>query len=322
MSTPPLYGLVAHFDTPDHAHTIVRNLAVSAPAPHGSTTPAPVPFFLSTTGYGLWLDTAADATFDLNASDPANIVVDVSTARLRIVLFTGDETKDIDQPGQFPAILKSFTATQPLAPPPSWLDSNDLPGSLNAMLSASLSGLAFPIGPASSFPASIGPTLISRWLELLAFTPAASPAVPSALTALAKHYASIHEALATYLAAHKTLEPLVFEFQDDSAAHKVRDEYLLGPGLLVAPALDQNPSRLVYLPVGEWRNVFTGEKFTGPISIVAPTPIDTIPVYARPDVKLPNFASATKLSTPQEPQDVMGRRVCPFHASQASGDHS
>ena len=111
-------GSARIFDTLDHAHTIVRNLAVTVPAPHGSTTPAPVPFFLSTTGYGLWLDTTSDATFDFNASDAANITVDVATARLRIVLFTGDK----DHPGAFPAILSAFAAAKPPVPTPSWLD--------------------------------------------------------------------------------------------------------------------------------------------------------------------------------------------------------
>ena len=288
------YGLGAHFDTLDHAHTIVRNLAVTVPAPRGSTTPAPVPFFLSTTGYGLWLDTSSDATFDLNASDPANITIDVSTARLRIVIFTGGK----DHPGRFPAILSAFAAAQPPAPTPSWLDFNDLPGSLTALLSAGLSGQQFPTAPPVEIPSTGDPVLLSRWLELLAFTPAAQPAGTSAI---ARHYAAIHDALAPYLATPRTLEPLIYEFQDDPAAREIHDEYLLGPGLLVAPAFGQNPTRLVYLPAGEWRNVFTGEKVTGPGTIVAATPADTIPFYARPDTNVPDLTSAAKPSTPQEP---------------------
>jgi alpha-D-xyloside xylohydrolase len=56
---------------------------------------------MSTTGYGLWLDTTGEASFDLNATDKNEIVVDVATAKLRIVLFTGPE---------FPTILDHFTA--------------------------------------------------------------------------------------------------------------------------------------------------------------------------------------------------------------------
>ena len=131
--------------------------------------------------------------------------------------------------------------------------------------------------------------------------PAKLPAAPSSVGALASRYASMHDALAPYLAAHETPEPLLFAFQDDPAAREVQDEYLLGPGVLVAPALDQNTSRLVYLPAGEWRNVFTGEKFTGPRTIVAATPPDTIPVYALSDCRPAEPCSSRKARYPAGP---------------------
>ena len=56
---------------------------------------------MSTTGYGLWVDTTGKATFDMNASDRDEIVVDVTAAKLRIVLIAGPE---------FPGILERFTA--------------------------------------------------------------------------------------------------------------------------------------------------------------------------------------------------------------------
>ena len=67
---------------------------------------------MSTTGYGLWLDTTGEATFDLNATDKNEIIVDVAAAKLRIVLFTGPE---------FPTILERFTALAGRAIlPPYW----------------------------------------------------------------------------------------------------------------------------------------------------------------------------------------------------------
>ena len=290
------YGLGPHFDTLDHAHTIVRNLALNVPAPRGSTTPAPVPFFLSTSGYGLWLDTPADATFDLNASDPANIIVDASTARLRIVLFTGDPS----HPGQFPGILAAFATLSPSAPTASFFAFEDLPGTLTGILSATLSGLPLP-GGTLAIPATPDPFLLSRWLELLAFTPAAQSVLPEGtpanLAALAKRYASIHESFGPYFATHKTIQPLVLAFQDDPQTRTIKDEYLLGPSLLVAPALDQNSTRLVYLPAGEWRNLFTNETFTGPQTVVASTPSDSIPIYVRPNANFPRLSSESRAVT-------------------------
>src|ERR1035437_490141 len=106
------YGLGERFDTLDHAHTVVKNLSMDNAGVKGTSTYKPIPFFMSTSGYGMWVDTTGEATFDMNASDRDEIVVDATTARLRIVLFTGPE---------FPGILEKFTALAGRAIlPPYW----------------------------------------------------------------------------------------------------------------------------------------------------------------------------------------------------------
>ena len=106
------YGLGERFDTLDHAHTIVKNLSMDNAGVKGASTYKPIPFFMSTSGYGLWVDTTGEATFDLNASDRDEIAVDVTAAKLRIVLFLGP---------QFPTILENFTALEGRAVlPPYW----------------------------------------------------------------------------------------------------------------------------------------------------------------------------------------------------------
>jgi alpha-D-xyloside xylohydrolase len=106
------YGLGERFDALNHAHTVVKNLSMDDAGVKGSSSYKPIPFFMSTTGYGLWVDTTGEATFDMDASDRDEIVVDVTTARLRIVLFTGPE---------FPGILERFTALAGRAVvPPTW----------------------------------------------------------------------------------------------------------------------------------------------------------------------------------------------------------
>jgi len=106
------YGLGEHFDVLDHAHTIVKNLSLDNPGVKGSSTYKPMPFYMSTSGYGLWLDTTGEATFDMNASDHNELTIDATAAKLRIVLFSGPE---------FPLILDRFTAqTQRAILPPYW----------------------------------------------------------------------------------------------------------------------------------------------------------------------------------------------------------
>jgi alpha-D-xyloside xylohydrolase len=104
------YGLGERFNALNHSHTIVRNSSTDDGHAKGGSTYKAMPFYTSTTGYGLWVDTTADATFDMNASSEQEIVVDVAAEKLRIVLFTGPE---------FPKILDHFTelAGRSMLPP-------------------------------------------------------------------------------------------------------------------------------------------------------------------------------------------------------------
>jgi len=95
------YGFGEHFDRLDHVHSILKNVSRDTAGVKGTNTYKPVPFFMSLRGYGLWLDTYSDATFDLNVTDVARIVVRVWSNKLRVVLFEGP---------RFPTILDRFTA--------------------------------------------------------------------------------------------------------------------------------------------------------------------------------------------------------------------
>jgi alpha-D-xyloside xylohydrolase len=106
------YGLGERFNTLNHARTVVMNSSQDNARAKGATTYKPVPFFMSTTGYGLWLDTTSEAVFDMNATSATDVIVDVPAQKLRIVLFTGPE---------FPKILERFTALAGRAiVPPYW----------------------------------------------------------------------------------------------------------------------------------------------------------------------------------------------------------
>jgi alpha-D-xyloside xylohydrolase len=95
------YGLGERFDELNHTHQIIKNSSQDNATAKGDGTYKPIPFFMSTTGYGLWVDTTAEAVFDMNASSREDISITVPAARLRVVLFTGP---------QFPVILNHFTA--------------------------------------------------------------------------------------------------------------------------------------------------------------------------------------------------------------------
>lgn len=86
--------------------------------------------------------------------------------------------------------------------------------------------------------------------------------------------------------AHETgapvMRPLFYDFPDDSASWDCADEYMFGPEILVAPVLYENmKEREVYLPAGEWRDIWSGERCEGGGTLTVPTPIDRIPVFTR-----------------------------------------
>jgi len=85
------------------------------------------------------------------------------------------------------------------------------------------------------------------------------------------------------------MRPLFFDFPEDEGCSGIDDEFMFGPDLLVAPVLHEGAtSRKVYLPGGAvWRDPWDDAVYDGGQSIVAPAPLDRIPLYMRGDAKLP-----------------------------------
>ncbi len=88
--------------------------------------------------------------------------------------------------------------------------------------------------------------------------------------------------------AHKSgapvMRPLFFDFPADMDAWEVEDEYMFGPDILVAPILQEGGrSRQLYLPEGEWRELYDGRLYQGNTIIEAAASLDCIPVFIRKD---------------------------------------
>jgi alpha-D-xyloside xylohydrolase len=93
----------------------------------------------------------------------------------------------------------------------------------------------------------------------------------------------------TWLSGAPFLRALPLDFPDDPRVADLRDEYMFGPALLVAPVTEQGAtSRTVYLPRGsDWYNYWTNERLHGGQSVEASAPVDTIPVFVRAGSILP-----------------------------------
>ena len=86
--------------------------------------------------------------------------------------------------------------------------------------------------------------------------------------------------------ASETGSPIIrtmfYEFPDDPKCWECGEQYMFGDKYLVAPVMYQGMTeREIYLPMGQWRNIHTGEVTDGERNITVKTPIDIIPVFER-----------------------------------------
>ncbi|MBI3877716.1 MAG: DUF4968 domain-containing protein [Verrucomicrobia bacterium] len=178
-----------------------------------------------------------------------------------------------------------------------------LADSVPMLLNLSLSGVAFCGADAGGFLDSPTPELFVRWMQLAALTPffrnhsnkEALPQEPWAFGPeaerickkfIALRYRLLPKLEKLFAETHATgapvMRPLLYHFQNDPVAVACNDQFLLGADLLVAPVLQPGvTARCVYLPRGTWRDFWSRRVFRGPRHIVAPAPLERIPLFVR-----------------------------------------
>ena len=102
-------------------------------------------------------------------------------------------------------------------------------------------------------------------------------------------YAKLHDVLRPYLSeqgkvaantALPLMRALVLYDCEDAAVWDIEDEYMLGGALLVAPVLDDGYTRDIYLPEGEWEDIFTGKVYEGRSTLRDfAVPLESVPVF-------------------------------------------
>jgi alpha-D-xyloside xylohydrolase len=87
---------------------------------------------------------------------------------------------------------------------------------------------------------------------------------------------------------------LAFDFPDDRKVWDIKDEFMYGPSILVAPVttpatVPGEPNyRSVYLPKGNaWYDMTTGKRYAGGTTVSSEVPLQTIPLYVREGSILP-----------------------------------
>jgi alpha-D-xyloside xylohydrolase len=87
----------------------------------------------------------------------------------------------------------------------------------------------------------------------------------------------------TYHQDGTIMRGLSMDFVEDPAARDVRDEYLFGHALLVAPVYKYKArTRAVYLPAGaQWYDFHTGQRYPGGVSVDVAAPLGRMPLFVR-----------------------------------------
>jgi alpha-glucosidase len=106
------------------------------------------------------------------------------------------------------------------------------------------------------------------------------------------------------------MKAMVLEYQDDPAVFDLKDQYLFGRELLVAPVLTEaTGERSVYFPAGAWIDWHTGHEFRGPARRVVSAPQDRIPLFVKSGAIIPMAPFMSH--TGEEPWDPITLSVWP-----------
>ncbi len=86
---------------------------------------------------------------------------------------------------------------------------------------------------------------------------------------------------------YPVLRALIFHHPEDKLCWHIDDEYYFGDDFLVAPVMNSENRRDVYLPEGRWVNFFTGEHYEGNQWLRnLEVPLEEMPVYVKENTSI------------------------------------
>ncbi|MGJ3241732.1 MAG: alpha-xylosidase [Opitutales bacterium] len=101
------------------------------------------------------------------------------------------------------------------------------------------------------------------------------------------------------------LRALLIDFPDDPYCWEMDDQYLFGEDLLVAPVMNSEGVRSVYLPAGKWVDFWTGEQVSGPRQLAdVRQPLERLPLFVRARACLPVYPEAVQSTAEMDPDKV------------------
>ena len=181
--------------------------------------------------------------------------------------------------------------------------------SMNANLG--ISGFSFVGNDVSGFGLDSSEELFIRWMEMGPFIPifrnhsnmytrrqepwAFGPrAEKIAKKSIELRYELLPYIYDLYYISHKEglpiFRPMIMEYEKDMNLLNIREQFMLGENMLVAPVLYKGErSKTVYLPKGSWFNYFTMEKLQGGKWYKLPCELDEILVFVKEGSIIPTY---------------------------------
>lgn len=189
---------------------------------------------------------------------------------------------------------------------PKW-DLHSLRTQIRAGLSMAMSGLPHWSHDMGGYDGDPMPIPWVRWAQFAAFSPlmqnhGTGPKRepwefgPEVLE-IYRYYAWLRMNLMPYLYTYNCIasakglpimRPLFLEFPEDERTWEIEDEYLFGEHLLVAPMLDTTDQRDIYLPSGDWYDLYTNRVIHGPTTLLSYySPLSRMPIFVRAGAIVP-----------------------------------
>lgn len=181
--------------------------------------------------------------------------------------------------------------------------------SMNANLG--ISGFSFVGNDVSGFGLDSSEELFIRWMEMGPFIPIfrnhsnmytrrqepwafGQRAEKIAKKSIELRYELLPYIYDLYYISHKEglpiFRPMIMEYEKDMNLLNIREQFMLGENMLVAPVLYEGErSKTIYLPKGSWFNYFTMEKLQGGKWYKLPCELDEILVFVKEGSIIPTY---------------------------------
>lgn len=101
----------------------------------------------------------------------------------------------------------------------------------------------------------------------------------------------IHESEKATVSGSALMQALIWHHPQDKTCWHIDDEYYFGDSFLVAPVMNSENERDIYLPKGQWADFFNGEVITSNGQWIHRDniPLEVMPVYVRRGARIPYY---------------------------------